>query len=53
MGLIIFSVGLWVGIIVTYLMFVKPLDIKYESLKEEFHQQIKIGFYNEELKEKE
>jgi hypothetical protein len=48
MGLIIFSVGLWVGIIVMYFMVVKPLDMKYESLKEEFHQQIKIGFYKEE-----
>jgi len=48
MGLIIFSIGLWIGIILMYLMVVRPLDRKYESLREEFHQQIKIGFYKEE-----
>jgi hypothetical protein len=36
-------------------MIVKPLKMENKSLKEEMHQQIKIGFYNEseELKQDE
>lgn len=49
MGLLAFSIGMWLGVIVMYLMVVKPLQHKYDLLKEKYHEQIKIGFYNEEL----
>lgn len=49
MGLLAFSIGMWLGIILMYLMVVRPLQSKYDILKEEYHEQIKIGFYNEEL----
>ena len=49
MGLLAFSIGMWLGIILMYLMVVRPLQNRYDILKEEYHEQIKIGFYNEEL----
>jgi len=45
-------VGMWLGIIMMYLMVIKPLNQKNEDLKEVIHQQPKIGFY-EELKQDE
>jgi preprotein translocase subunit YajC len=43
------------NLIIIYFMIVKPLKMENKSLKEEMHQQIKIGFYNEseELKQDE
>jgi hypothetical protein len=40
-------VGMWLGIIMMYLMVIKPLNQKNEDLKEIIHQQPKIGFYEE------
>lgn len=39
--------GMWSGIILMYMMVVRPLQEKYETLKEEMHQQIKTGFYTD------
>ena len=54
MGLIIMflSLGMWLSAIIIYFMFIRPLMVENERLKEEMHQRIKIGFY-EELKEEE
>jgi glyoxylate utilization-related uncharacterized protein len=54
MGVIILSfvIGMWVAVIVTYLMIIKPIIKENEELKEIIHQQPKIGFY-EELKQEE
>jgi type II secretory pathway component PulM len=54
MGLMVIFLGLgmWLAIIILYLMFIKPLMTENERLKEEMHQRIKIGFY-EELKQEE
>lgn len=43
------------NLIIIYFMIVKPLKMENKSLKEEMHQQIKIGFYSEaeELKQDE
>ena len=49
MGLLAFSIGMWLGVILMYLMVVRPLQNRYDILKEEYHEQIKIGFYNEEI----
>lgn len=46
--LLIFSLGLWFGWIMLYFLLYRPLTQKFESLQEEMHQQIKIGFYNQE-----
>ena len=45
-----FFVGMWVGGIIIYTLMVTPLAQENEDLKDEMHQQIKIGFYREELK---
>jgi uncharacterized membrane protein YkgB len=54
MGAIIISfiIGMWVAIVLTYLMITKPIIKENEELKEIIHQQPKIGFY-EELKQEE
>ena len=54
MGLMIMflSLGMWLSAIMIYFMFIRPLMVENERLKEEMHQRIKIGFY-EELKEEE
>ena len=47
-------VGMWVGGIIIYTLIVTPLVQENEDLKDEMHQQIKIGFYREqELKKEE
>ena len=47
-------VGMWVGGIIIYTLMVTPLAQENEDLKDEMHQQIKIGFYREqELKKEE
>lgn len=47
-------VGMWVGGIIIYTLMVIPLSRENEDLKDEMHQQIKIGFYKEEeLKQEE
>ena len=47
-------VGMWVGCIIIYTLMVTPLAQENEDLKDEMHQQIKIGFYKEqELKKEE
>ena len=49
-----FFVGMWVGAIIIYTLMVTPLAQENEDLKDEMHQQIKIGFYREqELKKEE
>mgnify|MGYP000093989196 FL=1 len=35
------------NLIIMYFMIVRPLQRENRSLKEEMHQQIKIGFYKE------
>jgi|LauGreDrversion4_1035100.scaffolds.fasta_scaffold1041606_2 hypothetical protein len=49
MGLLAFSIGMWLGVIIMFLMVVRPLQTKYDNLRDAYKQQIKIGFYNEEL----
>lgn len=46
MVLLTFSFGIWVGLIGAYFLVIRPMQEKYDNLKEEMHQQIKIGFYN-------
>jgi hypothetical protein len=54
MGAIIISfiIGMWVAVVLTYLMITKPVIKENEELKEIIHQQPKIGFYKE-LKQEE
>ena len=48
-----FFVGMWVGGIIIYTLMVRPLSQEISDLMDEMHQQIKIGFYREELKKEE
>ncbi len=52
--LMAFFVGMWIGGIFIYTLMVRPLAQENDDLKDEMHQQIKIGFYKEqELKKEE
>ena len=42
------SLGMWISAILLYFMFIRPLMTENRELKEEMHQQIKIGFYKEQ-----
>ena len=48
-----FFVGMWIGGIIIYTLMVRPLSQEISDLMDEMHQQIKIGFYREELKKEE
>jgi preprotein translocase subunit YajC len=43
----ILAITIVANLIIMYFMMVRPLQRENKALKEEMHQQIKIGFYKE------